>query len=251
MGQAIATADLEHFYRAGSLALRALQERGLGAERFSPNASARWRAFAGELTESQRLDLLIRDASVMYPLAFAARAVFALPGLARDEPFGPTWRSLPPSQAGALLREAEARKESATTQLGELLRAYADIWNLKFAGADEQLVALLGRVNAASRVIVAGAGAIVALAEHMAARNDCDLGDQVLLVTEQPGVRQLAGIAAALTGSRKTPRCVSVGVIAPVVQALGFDRASFAVVSADASSEAAAAARALATELGG
>ncbi len=243
----VATTDAEHFYRVGALGLRALQDRGFGAERFGANAAARWKAFSGELTDSHRLELLLRDGAAMYPLAFAARSVFALSGLADDEPFGPQWVSLAPIQAGAILREAEGVTHGASVSARELLRAVADAWSLKVV---EPEALLLASIKAASRVVVAGAGAVVAIATHMSERNDCDFGDQILLVSEQPGVRQLAGIAAAITGSRKTVRCVQANAAAADAVALGFDRATTELVSLDAATAEATAARSLARELG-
>jgi hypothetical protein len=244
----VATTDAERFYRTGALALRALQDRALGAERFGANASARWKAFAGELTSSQRLDLLFRDAAVMYPLAFAPRSIFELPGLAHDEPFGPEWTSLPPSQAGAILRDVENATGGSSIAIKEVLFALADVWGLKLATPD---AGALAKINAASRLVVAGAGAVIAVAAQMSARNDCDFGDQVLLVSDEPAARQLCGIAAAISGSRKSPRSVGSAAGVKAATALGFDRATAAIVSSDCSALEVTAAQTLATELGG
>jgi hypothetical protein len=105
-GQSVQKADKQRFYRVGALGLRWLQDRGFGTKRFDDDANARWRAFRGELTDADRLDLLLRDGAALFPKAFAAREVFELDGLAEDEPFGPEWVSPTPSEAGALLREA-------------------------------------------------------------------------------------------------------------------------------------------------
>lgn len=239
----VATTDAERFYRVGALGLRALQDLGFGAERFSANALARWKAFSGELTESHRLDLLLRDGAVMYPLAFSARSVFELPGLAYDEPFGPEWGSLSPALAGAMLRDAQNATGATAASIHERLRAWANVWSLELREPDPSLLA---GVKAASRLVVAGAGAVVALAAHMAERTDCDFGDQVLLITEQPGVRQLAGLGAALTGSRQPPRTAAPGASTT----LGFDRATGVLVSDDARATEAASARSVASALG-
>lgn len=244
----VSAADAQRFYRAGVMGLCALQALGLGAERFSPNASARWRAFAGELTDSQRLDLLLRDGAARHPAAFAARSVFALAGLAHDEPFGPSWVSQLPSQAGAILREGESAAVRGSMPIRELLSALADVWGLS---ADEPERTAVSQINAASRLVAAGAGAIIAVAVHMQARKDCDLGDQLLVVTDQPGLRQLAGIAAAVSGSRKAPRCVTPTDRREAAVAAGFERATLCIVAPDAAPAEAAAARALAAELGG
>src|SRR5690242_12221615 len=51
------------FYEAASLGLRALDARATRSRRFGPDADATWRAFRGELTDGDRLDLLLRDAA--------------------------------------------------------------------------------------------------------------------------------------------------------------------------------------------
>lgn len=247
--QPVSAADVQRFYRAGAFGLRALQDRGIGAERFSADASARWKAFRGELTDSHRLDLLLRDGAAMYPLAFAARAVFELAGLARDEPFGPEWASLAPGDAGRLLREVETKAATASaSDASTLLGAIADVWAVRVAALEP---GALDRIGAASRIVVAGGGAVIALAAHVAQRSDMDFGDQVLLVADAPGVRQLAGLAAALTGSRAAPRRIRSTDSAQAAAALGFARATACVVSEDAAESEATTARNVAAELGG
>lgn len=240
--------DAQRFYRVGALGLRALQDRGLGAERFSPDATARWRAFRGELGDSQRLDLLLRDGAAIYPLAFAARDVFRLEGLADDEPFGPEWASLPPSKSGPILREGDSpAPPGADASVEAVLKTLADIWGLRVAAPDGLSA---DKVSAASRLVLSGAGAVIAIAASMTGRADTDFGDQVLIVTSCPGVRQLAGVAAALTGSRRAPRCVLPSATVADASACGFDRATGSVISPDASEIEAGAAQALAAELG-
>lgn len=234
------------YYRTGALGLRALQDRGFGAERFSADADARWKAFKGELTDSDRLDLLLRDGAVPYPVAFSASAVFERPDLATDEPFGPEWDSLRPSDAGPILREARDNA-AATGSFLAFLKNAADIWGLAPAPLQTGDVS---QVQAASRVILAGAGAILAVAEHMAGRTDTDLGDQVLLVAEAPGERQLLGLAAALAGSRTRPRLVAPENAEAKAQGQGFTRVTTLLISEDASATTREAATSLAGRLG-
>ncbi len=234
------------YYRTGALGLRALQDRGFGAQRFSPDADARWKAFKGELTDSDRLDLLLRDGAVPYPVAFSPAVVFDLPDLATDEPFGPEWESLRPSDAGPILREARDKPEASESLL-EFLKMAADVWGLT---PSPPQTGDASHIQAASRIILAGAGAIIAVAEHMAPRTDTDLGDQVLLVTDAPGERQLLGLAAALTGSRTRPRLVTPENGEAQAQAQGFTRATFLLMSQDASAASREAATALAASLG-
>jgi hypothetical protein len=241
----IAPRELQNFYRSGVLGLRALQERGLGAQRFAPDADARWKAFRGELTDSDRLDLLLRDGAALHPVAFSAAAVFGLPNLATDEPFGPEWSSLPPSEAGEILRDTtQSQGVSEAARPSQTLDLLARIWGLTLPSTD------VSQVVPASRVVVAGAGAIAALADHMAGRKDMDFGDQLLLVTDRPGERQLLGLASALCGSRTRPRAVRSGAALDVVKAAKFDRSTVLVISDDADTVARDGATRIHQELG-
>jgi len=225
----IASHDRLNFYRAGVLGLRALEDKGLGARRFTPDADARWKAFQGELTDSDRLDLLLRDGAVLYPVAFSAATVFGLPDLAGDEPFGPEWRSLLPSEAGIFLREASTGPAfGGTDDRLRLLDGLAQVWGLTIQPLD------VSSVVPASRVVVAGAGAIVSLAGHMAGRADMDFGDQLLLVTDRPAERQLFGLAAALCGSRHRPRTARSDETLDTIRATRFGSATTALISNDA-----------------
>jgi hypothetical protein len=235
--------DVQRFYRAGALGLRALQDRGLSAERFGVEATARFRAFKGELRDNHRLDLALRDGAANHPLAFAARSVFAIPGLAADEPFGPDWVSLPQSKALPILRELDGPSpQDVSAPIGRLLSTLADIWGL----APQTLeAAQVASIQPASRVIAAGSGAIIAIAEHMAGKSELAFADQVLVVTSLPALRQLAGIAAALAGSRRSPATVALRTD----KRAQFDHAALLLVSPDALPADAAEARALAEEL--
>lgn len=225
----LAPRELQNFYRSGVHGLRALQDRGLGAQRFTPDADARWKAFRGELTDADRLDLLLRDGAALHPAAFSAAAVFGLPNLAADEPFGPEWSSLPPSDAGEILRSSpQCLGGSDAASPSQMLELLAKIWDLTLPATD------VSQVVPASRVVVAGAGAIAALADHMAGRKDMDFGDQLLLVTDRPGERQLLGLASALCGSRTRPRAVLSDASLDAVKATKFVRSTVLVLSADA-----------------
>jgi hypothetical protein len=223
--------EIEHFYQSGALGLRALQDRGLGTERFSPEADARWKAFCGDLTQADRLDLLLRDGAVLHPMAFSAAAIFALPNLATDEPFGPDWVSMKPAEAGALLRStAQGVGGTKADKPSVILEQVAKIWGLSVGAAD------VSKIVPASRVVVAGCGAIIALADCMAGRPDMDFSDQLLLVSDQPGERQLFGLASALCGSRIHSRWVRSDATLEAVFAMKFDRATAMVLSSDVDS---------------
>jgi hypothetical protein len=227
-------AQIESFYRAGALGLRALEAREARGRRLGPAADATWRAFRGEpgeLDDRDRLDLLLRDAAATYPLAFAPRRIFALAGLADDEPFGHEWPGLPVAIAGSLLRDAAANlaPRPAHVVLTEVAAAWSLIPSATLTG---DAVATLGP---ASRIAVAGAGAVLVLAEHFASRRDLDLGDQVLFLTDQPGERQLFGLAALLLGSPTPPRVALPDLASQEgLRALGFDRLTAVIVSDDA-----------------
>ncbi|HYO54675.1 hypothetical protein [Archangium sp.] len=113
---AVPHGQLENFYEAAFVGLKALDSRAGGARRFGPNADARWDLFKGEMKERDRLDLLIRDAAANHPAAFAPRCIFLLDGLAEDEPFGPEWPGPDAALALRLWRDSHA---SAPSSLGE------------------------------------------------------------------------------------------------------------------------------------
>ena len=232
------SAQVESFYRAGVLGLRALEAREGRGRRLGPAADATWRAFRGEpgeLDDRDRLDILLRDAAATYPMAFAPRRIFALAGLADDEPFGHEWSGLPVGIARTLLRDTA--ENPAPRPVHVVLGDVASAWGLvPSAALSGDAIANLGP---ASRVAASGAGAVLMLAEHFASRRDLDLGDQVLFLTDRPGERQLFGIAVALLGSPTAPRVVLPDVARrDGVRALGFDRLTAALVSEDAAESA-------------
>ena len=91
----VSVTSLQAFYKAGALTLRALDARAAQARIFGPDADAAWGLFKGELHEGERLDLLLRDAAVAHPAAFAPRVVFALEGLSEAPMTSPSGRSGP------------------------------------------------------------------------------------------------------------------------------------------------------------
>lgn len=238
--------EAESYYRACVLGLRALEAREGRGRRLGPAADATWRAFKGapgELDERDRLDILVRDAAATQPLAFAPRSIFALPGLAADEPFGHEWTGLPVGVARELLQDAAA--DLAPRPARVVLAQLAAVWGLAPGKAEGASLASLGP---ASRVVAAGAGALLALADHFASRRDLDLGDQVLLISDRPGERQLFGLAAVLLGSTTAPRVVSPSAVQlEGARASGRERFTAAIISDDA----APGAREAALQLGG
>jgi hypothetical protein len=242
---ALPPAIVASFYRAAAHGLAALDNAPGGRRRFGPDADATWKAFRGELRDEDRLELLVRDAAAVSPSAFAPRVVFALDGLAGDEPFGPEWTGAPAQLAMTLLRESAAAKQVGVV---ETLRAVAAAWHLEPQPIAESEFASIGP---ASRMLVAGAGAILGLAQHASSRGGMDLADQALLVTDHPGHRQLFGMAAALLGSTKPAASIKPDAGDGAVRELGFPHVNVVLVSAGASSEAKATAQRLGGKAGG
>lgn len=246
----IENSDAERFYRSAVLGLCALDSREGSGRRLGPDADARWRAFRGALRDSDRIDWLLRDAAATQPLGFAPRALFRLAGLTQDEPFGRSWAGLHEPLAIELLSQATRHAPSSLTAL---LQSVIAIW-----GLSPQLLPAgsVDHLRAASRVVIAGAGAVLAVLPQFAERRDFDLADQVLLVADGAGVRQLFGLGAAWLATNRSPRCLgsqdlAAGLAASTVRAAGFDRLDEAILSDDATdAERAAVARLMAERVG-
>ncbi len=220
MTPSISDPEREAFYAAALAGLRALESRERRPRRFGADADARWRSFRGHLGLSDRIDLLVRDAAVTWPAAFSPAVVFRLPYLAADEPFGPDWVSLDGERAEGLWRAADG-----TPDLGACARAL---------GVGETDVA---RPDLAptSRLVAAGAAAVLALARRFAARPELSWPDQVLVVAERPANRQLAGLVAPVLGTRLPTRLVAPGPdVAAVLRTAAFTAPGQAITSADA-----------------
>ncbi len=74
----ITEAQTDAFYAAAALGVAWLDARESSPRRFGPAADASWRTYAGtpsDLSDLDRLELLLRDASSLYPDAFSPRAV--------------------------------------------------------------------------------------------------------------------------------------------------------------------------------
>src|SRR5690606_28227661 len=120
--------------------------------------------------------LLLRDASVAFPHAFAPRAVFAIPGLADDEPFGPSFPQVPRRFATDLLKQA---RSGGAIDGASVLAEAAARWSLADVADVDALAARLAHLGPATRLVVSGARAIAALSRAAAAHRDLDLADQV------------------------------------------------------------------------
>lgn len=193
--------SIDRYYTAAFIGLRAVESAAPTDRRFGANADATWKAFKGELNEGDRVDLLLRDASLVHPAAFAPRLVFILEGLAEDEPFGPEWAG--PSSAVALKLLRELPRPST---LGEAIQAGAEAWGLTPSPLPKTSLA---GIKADSRFWISGPGAILSVAQAFEGHPELDLADQATLVTEEPGERQLFGIAIALLQSTRPARMLT------------------------------------------
>lgn len=183
------------FYRGALTALRYLEERKPTGRRFGQDADLRWQSFRGHLQDVDRIDLLVRDADAEWSGSMGARRVFDLDGVAEDDAFGKDWQPLDPVAAAELWREI-ARAPAPPT-FGLALSTIAAEWKLSLAPF------AVPPIHPSTRLVVAGASAIAALAESFDGRTDLDWADQVAIVATDPGTRQLAAFAgAALDATR-------------------------------------------------
>lgn len=240
--------QIESFTSAAMVGLRHLEAREGKGRRFGQVADDSWAALGGELEDRDRLDLLLRDASVSFPYAFAPRAVFAIPGLADDEPFGPGFPQAPRRLASDLLKQA---RTGGTIDGAAVLTEAAARWGLPPLADLDALTTRLGHLGPATRLVVTGGRAIAALSRAAASHRDLDLADQVLLVATTPAERQLFGLALALAGTRTPAKVVAPAEVnADLAKRLKITRIDTALLGRDAVPAARAAAHAFALELG-
>lgn len=220
MATVVSKRQAQLFCRAALAGLRLLDGMERIPRRFGPDADARWDSFRGHLELNERIDLLVRDASVRWGSAFSPARVFGLKGLAGDEPMGPDWPSLSSAEAVELWREGGP--EPTTEQFSRLL------------GIESEEI-VLPEVGASTRLVVAGGAAI----REVALRFEDDLrvswSDQILVVAAQPQVRQFAGLMALTTGAREATRVVSPQEdIEECLDGAGWPRGGTALLSAAA-----------------
>ena len=217
------------FYSAAVLGLRALDARENTPRRFGRDADARWTQFAGALGACDRIDILLRDAAGTWGAAFSPSECFGFFGLADDEPFGPDWDGIEASSAKLLLTEVN---DAATLdQVGNAL------------GVKSTSV-VVPSLTPSTKLVVAGAGAIIAVAKTFADNRALSWTDQVVVVAATPAFRQLAGLGAVLLGARgRTVLIRPTSDADGVLRSAGFAHLDEAVVSPDAEPEAAEFAR--------
>jgi hypothetical protein len=230
--------ETDAFYRSASLGLAWLDAREPAPRRFGPSADASWRNYAGQpaaLTEVDRLELLLRDAATLHPDAFGPRAVFAIDGLTDDEPFG-QWTHTP---APGLARDVLRREQPSTHGARALLEEAARAWG-ESVGAH----AAVPSIGPTTRVLCAGASALAAVVVRFEADRALDVAEQVLVVTDRPALRQLAGLAGLALGARVAPRCFAPSLAAEALRGRGVSRLDVLVSSDDATTQERAAAEA-------
>lgn len=206
-------------------ALRLLQfveNRRPTGRRFGADADARWASFRGDLETVDRIELMIRDADAEWPASFAARLVYALPGVPADEPFGSQWEGLDPVAADELWRKVKA--EAAPTTPAATLSAIATSWSKKLKRHAVE------KIGANDHLVVVGASAIASAVEAFAAGTALDWAEQVMVIATAPFERQLAAAATALLNAQRPARIVS-AVEAATAKA---DRGARLVASDDA-----------------
>jgi hypothetical protein len=216
---------LEGTGRYVEAALRLLQYvelRRPTGRRFGADADARWSSFRGDLETVDRIELMIRDADAEWPASFAARLVYALPGIPEDEPFGSQWESLDPVEAEELWRRVKAEPPPKTP--ADTLRTIAAAWGITLKPCD------VGNVGANDHLVVVGVSAIASAIEAFAAGTALDWSEQVVVVASTPAERQLAAAATALLNAQRPAR---VFTAAEAASAKG-DRGARLVASNDA-----------------
>jgi len=179
--------SVRSYYKASILGLRALEAKEGLSRRFGPDADARWARFKGKLHDGDRLQVLLRDASAPWGVAFAASHIFLLDGVADDEPFGPSWVVPNGSQARRYLEVAEPPTLTSCAAL------------LGITPTPVQLPEL----RPTTQLVVAGGAAILAVASAFEGRADLDWARQVTVVADAPAHRQLAGLASVFIGAVK------------------------------------------------
>jgi hypothetical protein len=86
---------------------------------------------------------------------------------------------------------------------------------------------------ASTKILLAGAGAVMSAAAMFASRPELDLADQSVLLADDPGTRQLFGLALAYFSSSRPARIVRLATSAEDLRALGLSALDRALISDD------------------
>jgi len=193
------------YYQAALTGLRFLESRQASQRRFGENAKALWAEFRGDLTDADRIDLMLRDADVQWPGAFGAQTVFENEGVAEDDAFGPDWEALDAVDSAELLRTTERAVVAADAV--SALSAAAGAWGVKLSPFDPPAI------GAADQFVVAGPSAVAAMMRAFAESRDLDWVDQVTCVATSRAHRQVAALAGGFLNVSKRARILSVAAV--------------------------------------
>jgi hypothetical protein len=186
------------------------QARRPTGRRFGADADARWSSFRGDLETVDRIELMIRDADAEWPGGFGARAVFAMQGVAEDEPFGSPWQGLDPVAAEELWRRVKADPAPATPAAA--LAAIARAWGVTLTAQPSEPVA------PTDHLVVVGPSAIAATIEAFAAGAALDWAEQAVVVASSPVARQLAAAGTALLNAPRSAPILTATEPAPAIK---------------------------------
>jgi hypothetical protein len=185
----------EHYLDGALQLLQYVEVRRPTGRRFGADADARWSSFRGDLETVDRIELMIRDADAEWPGGFGARAVFAIQGVAEDEPFGSQWEGVDPVAAEELWRRVKA--DPPPTTIAAALALIAGAWGVTLTAQPSE------PVSPTDHLLVVGPSAIASTIEAFAAGAALDWSEQVVVVASTPAARQLAAAAAALLNASR------------------------------------------------
>ena len=181
-------AEIRSYYEAALAALRFVDVQSNGG-RFGKDADIRWKGFRGHLQDVDRIDVLLRDADARWPGSMGARRVFNRQGVSENDAFGKGWSPLDPVAGADLWREVSGAKPPPA--LADALANMAAVWKLPLSSHKP------APVQPSSRLVTAGASAVVALAQSFVGRDDLNWAQQVVVVASDPATRQLAAFCGA------------------------------------------------------